>query len=121
MKYFEIFLLELVATNFSPSSGFYANSQVSARGAIQGHHGPLVMIKSTIVVIFSKACTASLYQLFEPIDLKKKRVCETLMPPKRLFFFFNVTLIFDLYCDDMTLTSWVLSKATCILNMSMIT
>ena len=40
-------------------------------------------------------------------------VCETLMPPKQPFFR-NVTLIFDLDLDDMTLTSKVLSKATCI-------
>ena len=36
-----------MATNFSPSSGSYVlnYSQVSASGAIQGHHGPLVMIE----------------------------------------------------------------------------
>ena len=32
-----------------------------------------------------------------------------------------VTLIFDFDLDDMTLTSWVSSKATCIPNMSVVT
>ena len=46
MKYFEIFFLELMASNFSPSSGSYVlnSSQVSASGAIQGHHGLLVLM-----------------------------------------------------------------------------
>ena len=35
-------------------------------------------------------------------------------------FLRNVTLIFHLNLDDMTLTSWVLSKVTCIPNMSIV-
>ena len=54
-------------------------------------------------------------------DKKKTRcVCETLMLQKRRFFR-NITLIFNLDLGDMTLTSWVLSKATCISNMCIIT
>ena len=41
--------------------------------------------------------------------------------PTNGHFLRNVTLIFDLALDDMTLTSWVLSKATCIPNMSIVT
>ena len=55
-----MFLLELMATNFSPSKGSYVLNQfpsismfgmkaiyISASGAIQGHHGPLVFLHSS--------------------------------------------------------------------------
>ena len=48
-------------------------------------------------------------------------VGENKMCPQNSHFLRNVTLIFELDLDDMTLTSWVLLKATCILNMCIVT
>ena len=55
------------------------------------------------------------YQLIKQ-DVLVEHYC-----PRNGHFLRNVTLIFDLDLDDMTLTSWVLWKATCIPNMSIVT
>ena len=50
--------------------------------------------------------------------LRNKMFLWNTIAPEMANFLRNVTFMFKLDLDDMTLTSWVLLKATCIPNMS---
>ena len=70
----------------------------------------------------SQNCNVAMSKLpFEKKNKKKQDVFVKHQCPQNGHFLRNVTLIFDLDLDDMTLISWVLSKATCIPNMSIVT